>query len=164
MARVDLPAGRGPEVARALATAPHFAPVVTAYEAAIAQSPLEPRLHELVRYRIALLNQCTICLGYRRDDAGVAEDLLAKVSDWRTVTAFTEAERAALDFTEQFCRDSAAISDALLQELERLLPDGHVVELALVVGKYLAMGRFMQVLGLDQSCDVGQLQAAATDR
>ena len=164
MARVDLPAGRGPEVARALAAAPHFAPVVTAYETAVAQSPLDPRLHELVRYRIALLNQCTICLGYRRDGSGVPESLLTRVADWRTVDDFTDAEKAALNFTERFCGDSPGISDALMHELERLLPDGHVVELALVVGKYLAMGRFMQVLGLDQSCDVGQLQAAATDR
>jgi alkylhydroperoxidase family enzyme len=164
MARIDLPAGAGPEVTRALAVAPHFAPVVMAYEDAVAKSPLDPRLHELVRYRIAQLNQCTICLGYRRDDSGVGEDLLARVADWRTVDEFTAAEKAALDFTEQFCGDSAAISDELVGELERLLPPGHVVELALVVGKYVAMGRFMQVLGLDQSCDVGQLQAAATRR
>jgi alkylhydroperoxidase family enzyme len=160
MARVELPAGRGPEVARALAAAPHFAGVVAAYEDAVAQSPLAPRLHELVRYRVALLNQCTVCLGYRRDDSGVSEETLAQVADWRRSSAFTPTERVALDFTEQFCGESAAISDELIAELEQLLPPGHVVELALVVGKYVAMGRFMQVLGLDQSCDVADLQAA----
>src|SRR4051812_47947215 len=103
MARIDLPAGHGPEVARALAAAPHFAPVVMAYEEAVAQSPLDTRLHELVRYRIALLNQCTICLDYRRDGSGVREDLLARAADWRAVDEFSDAEKAALDFTEQFC-------------------------------------------------------------
>ena len=29
-----------------------------------------------------------------------------------------------------------------------------VVDLTLVVGKYLAMGRFSQVLGLDQACEL----------
>jgi len=29
-----------------------------------------------------------------------------------------------------------------------------LVDLTLVVGKYIAMGRFMQVLGLDQSCEL----------
>ena len=160
MARVELPQGRGPEVMRALAVAPHFGGVVAAYEDAVAQSPLDPRLHELVRYRVALLNQCTVWLGYRRDGSGVSDDELAGLADWRSSSSLTPAERAALDFTEQFCGDSAAISDELIAELERLLPPGHVVELALVVGKYLAMGRFMQVLGLDQSCDVADLQAA----
>ena len=160
MARVELPAGRGPEVARALMASPHFAGVVTAYEDAVAQSPLDPRLHELVRYRIALINQCTVCLGYRREGSGLSEQELAQVAGWGASDAFTPEERAALDFTEQFCGDSAAISDELVADLERLLPPGHVVELALVAGKYLAMGRFMQVLGLDQSCDVAELQAA----
>ena len=29
-----------------------------------------------------------------------------------------------------------------------------IVELTLVIGKYLSMGRFMQVLGLDQTCSL----------
>jgi hypothetical protein len=29
-----------------------------------------------------------------------------------------------------------------------------MVELTLVIAKYIAFGRFMQVLGLDQSCEV----------
>jgi len=160
MARVELPAGRGPEVARALAAAPHFTDVVMAYEQAVAESPLDPRLHELVRYRIALINQCTVCLGYRRGHSGVSEELLGNVDGWRECDDFTDAEKAALDFTEQFCGDSAAIDDELVADLERLLPAGQVVELALVVGKYLAMGRFMQVLGLDQTCSVDELRSA----
>src|SRR3954453_1972255 len=160
MARVELPAGRGPEVARALALAPQFAEVVMAYERAVEQSTLDPRVHELVRYRVALINQCTVCLGYRRAGSGARENLLGNVADWRECNDFTPAEKAALDFTEQFCGESSAISDELVADLERLLPDGQVVELALVVGKYLAMGRFMQVLGLDQSCSVDELRSA----
>src|SRR4051795_7603146 len=133
MARVELPAGQGPEVARALALAPHFAGVVMAYEQAVAESTLDPRLHELVRYRVALINQCTVCLGYRREGSGAGENLLGKVAGWRECNDFTLAEKAALDFTEQFCGESSAISDELVADLERLLPDGQVVELALVV-------------------------------
>src|SRR3954469_9940137 len=160
MARVELPAGRGPEVARALALAPHFAGVVMAYEQAVAESTLDPRLHELVRYRIALINQCTVCLGYRREDAGVSEELLGNVGDWRQRDDFTAVEKAALDFTEQFCGESAAISDELVADLERMMPAGHLVELALVAGKYVAMGRFMQVLGLHHTCWVDELRLA----
>jgi alkylhydroperoxidase family enzyme len=161
VARIDLPDGTGLEVGRALATSPHFVDVVMAYERAVAATPLDPRLHELVRYRVAEINRCTVCLAYRRDGSGVGEDVLASVTEWRTSDAFSAPEKAALDFTEQFCGDSAAISEELLRSLESLLPPGHVVELALVVGKYLAMGRFMQVLGLDQTCRVDDRHLAA---
>ena len=153
MARIELPAGDGLEVTRALILAPHFADVVAGYEKAVARTTLDRRLHELVRYRVAQLNQCTVCLTFRWD-SGVDEDVHQQVADWRDSDAFTEVERAALSFTEQFCRDSAAIPDSLINELEELLSPGELVELTLVVGKYVAMGRFMQVLGLDQSCDL----------
>jgi alkylhydroperoxidase family enzyme len=151
MARIDLPPGDGLEVARALQLAPHFADVVAGYEKAVGRTTLDKRLHELVRYRVAQLNECTVCLAFRWD-SGVDEDALAQVADWENSDEFSGVERAALSFTEQFCRDSAAIPDSLIAELEQLLPPGQVVELTLVVGKYVAMGRFMQVLGLDQNC------------
>jgi alkylhydroperoxidase family enzyme len=153
MARIDLPPGDGLEVTRALMLAPHFADVVAGYEKAVGRTKLDRRLHELVRHRIAQLNQCTVCLAFRWD-SGVDEDVHAQVTNWQTSDEFSAVERAALSFTEQFCRDSAAIPDSLIAELEELLPTGQVVELTLVVGKYVAMGRFMQVLGLDQNCDL----------
>src|SRR3954452_9724849 len=100
MARVELPAGRGHEVARALALAPHFAGVVMAYEQAVAESTLDPRLHELVRYLIALIKQCTVCIGYRCEDAGVSEELLGNVGDWRQCDEFSDYEKAVLDMFE----------------------------------------------------------------
>ena len=151
MARIELPPGDGLEVTRALQLAPQFADVVAGYEKAVGRTTLDRRLHELVRYRVAQLNQCTVCLAFRWD-SGVDEATLAKVAEWETSDEFNPVERAALSFTEQFCRDSAAITDGLIAELEQLLPPGQVVELTLVVGKYVAMGRFMQVLGLDQNC------------
>src|SRR4051794_5927356 len=160
MARVDLPPGDGLDVGRALTIAPHFVDVVVGYEKAVAQTTLDPRLHELIRYRVAQLNQCAVCLAFRQPASGVSEELLAAVAEWSAGDEFSSVERAALAFTEQFCGDSTSITDAQIAELEALLPPGQVVELALVVGKYLAMGRFMQVLGLDQTCSVDELRSA----
>ena len=153
MARIEIPPGDGLEVTRALTLAPHFAGVVAGYEKAVARTTLDRRLHELVRYRVAQLNQCQVCLRFRWD-SGVDESVHSQVAEWRTSDEFTPVERAALSFTEQFCRDSAAIPDSLVTELAELLSPAQVVELTLVVGKYVAMGRFMQVLGLDQACDL----------
>lgn len=160
MARIDLPEGDGLEVGRALVLAPHFVDVVVGYEKAVAQSGLDPRLHELVRYRIAQLNQCTVCLGFRRPDSGLDEDLLAQVATFRTSEDLTDLEKSALTFAELFCTDSAAIPDELLATLQDGLGPAGVTDLALVVGKYLAMGRFLQVLGLDQTCAIDPARLA----
>lgn len=159
MARIDLAGGdespdAGLEVGKALMLAPHFVDVVVGYEKAVAQSPLDARLHELVRYRIAQLNQCTLCLGFRRPDSGVPEHVLDQVASYADSNAFSGLEKQVLAFTELFCTDSPAVPDSLLGDLQQQLTPAGVVDLALVIGKYLAMGRFMQVLGLDQACAI----------
>lgn len=158
MARIDLPDGKGLEVGRALMLAPHFVEVVVGYEKAVAQSPLDPRLHELVRYRVATLNACTLCLNTRRPDSGATEDELAAVHD--PGPAFSALDRDALRFTELFCTDSASIPDDLVAALEQELGTAGLIDLTLVVGKYVAMGRFLQVLGLDQSCEIDHERVA----
>jgi AhpD family alkylhydroperoxidase len=125
---------------------------------AVFASTLDWRLHELVRMRIAQINGCTVCLAWRTPEAleaGVTDQLLADVATWRDRADFSPAERSALEFTELFCTDSVSISDELMARLAEHFDAGEIVELTLVIGKYLSQGRFMQVLGLDQdSCAV----------
>jgi alkylhydroperoxidase family enzyme len=154
MARIELPAAGGSEVARALALAPHFVEVVTAYEKAVAASRMDRRLHELVRMRIARINDCVICLNWRDPTSGATERMLAAVVDHATSDDFTPAEKVAIEYAERFCLDSAAIPDSLLDRLAEHLTPAEIVDLTLVIGKYLALGRFMQVLGLDQTCSI----------
>jgi alkylhydroperoxidase family enzyme len=161
VARIDLPDGDGLDVAKALMLAPHFIDVVVGYEKAIAASPIDPRLHELVRYRVATINQCATCLEFRRSDSGLSDADLGQVATFATSDAFTDLEKAALRFTELFVTDSTSISDALIRQLEAGYGTAGLTDLALVVGKYLAMGRFMQVLGLDQACAIDPARLAA---
>src|SRR5207302_11200990 len=69
MARIELPPGEGPEVVRALSLRPELAQAVAAYDQAVWNSRLDWRLHELVRMRIAQLNECTVCLSWRTPQA-----------------------------------------------------------------------------------------------
>jgi AhpD family alkylhydroperoxidase len=157
MARIALPAGDQPDVVKALMLRPGLAKGVAAMNDAVFASTLDWRLHELVRMRIAVINGCQTCLTWRTPEAveaGVTDDLLAEVADWRGSDRFTPAERVALEFTELFCTDSVGISDELMQRLEQHFDAGQIVDLALVIGKYLSQGRFMQVLGLDAACVV----------
>src|SRR5205807_1588659 len=152
MARIALPEGDGFEVTRALGLRPEFAEVVAGYERAVGRSGLDRRLHELVRMRIAQINQCTVCLAWRNAAWGASEELLAGVDRAGLLPGYTAAERVAIEYAERFATNSADIDDALLARLGEHLDSGEIIELTLVIGKYLALGRFMQVLGLDQAC------------
>src|SRR3954454_9509229 len=154
MARIHLPDGDQPEGVRALLLRPQLAAAVSAYNDAVFASTLDWRLHELVRMRVAQINECNVCLNSRTPQAqaaGNTEDLLASVADYRASTAFTDAEKVALEFTERFCTDSARIDSSLIDRLKEHFDSGEIVELTLVVGKYLSQGRFMQVLDLDEA-------------
>jgi alkylhydroperoxidase family enzyme len=150
--RIEIPAGDGPEVTRALSLVPHFVEAVNALEAAVWRSPLPRRTHELVRMRVAEINGCVLCMTWRNDWADEAS--LAAVSQYATTDLFSDAEKTALEYAERFCTDSKAIDGDLLDRLGAHFSPAEVADLTLVVGKYMAMGRFMQVLDLDQACNL----------
>jgi alkylhydroperoxidase family enzyme len=152
MPRIDIPAGEGPEVTRALSLVPHFVDAVDAKEKAVWGSPLPRRVHELVRMRVAEINGCVLCMTWRNDWADEAS--LAAVSQYATSDLFSDAERAAIEYAERFSTDSKDIDDELFARLGQHFSSAEIVDLTLVIGKYLAMGRFMQVLDLDQACTI----------
>jgi AhpD family alkylhydroperoxidase len=155
VARIDLPEGDGPEVMRALAMRPDLAAAVQTYDTAVWKSTLDWRLHELVRMRVAQINECTVCLAWRTPEAvaaGVTEELLAGVDGSFGLDQYSDAERVALEYTTRYCTDSARIDDGMIERMKEHFDSGEIVELTLVISKYVAFGKFMQVLGLDQSC------------
>lgn len=156
MARIQLPENGTLDVINALSMVrPELAKAVGAMDAAVAGSPLDARVHELVRMRIAQINACTVCLAWRTpaaQEAGVTDELLASVQDARGNDAFSAAEQVAIEYAERFSTDSANIDDTFIARLTEHFSPADIVELTLVISKYVAFGRFMQVLGLDQSC------------
>jgi AhpD family alkylhydroperoxidase len=167
MARIDLPDGDTLEVVRALSMRPTFANAVSTYDNAVWNSTLDWRLHELVRMRVAQINECNVCLSWRTPqavEAGVTDELLSGVARADELDAYTDAERVALEYTTRFCTDSARIDDTLIARLAEHFDPGEIVELTLVVAKYMAFGRFMQVLGLDQACGLDYDTAQSASR
>jgi alkylhydroperoxidase family enzyme len=150
--RIEIPDGDEPEATRALSLVPHFGDAVQSQERAVWASPLPHRIHELVRMRVAEINGCVLCMTWRNGWAD--EDSLAAVSQSSTSGLFSDAEKVAIEYAERFCTDSKNIDDGLLARLGAHFTPPQVVDLTLVIGKYMAMGRFMQVLDLDQACNI----------
>ena len=158
MSNIQLPQAAGNEIARALSYDPALAEAFRGLSDAVRHAGIDPRLHELVRMRVAQINECLYCQAFREPgavQAGVTEDLLALVADWRESPAFSEAERVALEYTERFVRDSPNIDAALFARLHASFSDSEIVVLTAAIAKYMAWGRFVQVLDLEQdSCSV----------
>jgi AhpD family alkylhydroperoxidase len=72
--------------------------------ALLAQSVLPPATQNLVLVRASQINGCSVCLDMHTKDAAHAGETplrLALVAAWRDAKVFTDAERAALEVTEQ---------------------------------------------------------------
>lgn len=81
------------------------------------QSTLPVSVQELIKIRASQINGCGFCLDMHTKDAMAAGESalrLNMVAAWPEATVFTEAERAALELTEQGTRiaDGGEVSDA----------------------------------------------------
>ncbi|CAL9341855.1 carboxymuconolactone decarboxylase family protein [Streptomyces sp. Tu 3180] len=74
---------------------------------AVSESGLPAATQELVKIRASQINGCGFCTDMHTKDAAAAGETslrLNLVAVWREATVFTEAERAALELTEQGTR------------------------------------------------------------
>ena len=84
-----------------------FAKYISSAGAVITSSSLPPATQELVKIRASQINGCAACTDMHAKDAehaGESSVRLNLVAVWREATVFTEAERAALELTEQGTR------------------------------------------------------------
>jgi AhpD family alkylhydroperoxidase len=75
--------------------------------AVVTQSTLPATTQELVKIRASQINGCSACTDMHTKDAehaGESRVRINLVAAWQEATVFTEAERAALDLTEQGTR------------------------------------------------------------
>jgi AhpD family alkylhydroperoxidase len=95
-----------------------FAKHINAAGRVITESTLPRATQELVKIRASQINGCAACTDMHTKDAAAAGESAVRlnlVAAWRDATVFTEAERAALEVTEQGTRlaDAAGgVSDA----------------------------------------------------
>ncbi|MYR87007.1 carboxymuconolactone decarboxylase family protein [Streptomyces sp. SID685] len=91
----------------------------------LSDSTLPAATQELVKLRASQINGCGFCTDMHSKDAeaaGESTQRLHLVAAWREATVFTEAERAALELTEQGTRiaDAAGgVTDAAWEEAAR---------------------------------------------
>jgi alkylhydroperoxidase family enzyme len=126
---------------------------------------LSPRLKELVRLRIAVLNGCVTCQSARLAPDDIPEDQAVGVwaEDFAANPKYSDAERAAVEFAERMAVDHHNIGDADIEALGEHFDDAEILELMMMAGQYIGFGRTLAILQLETvACPIPQ--RAETER
>jgi AhpD family alkylhydroperoxidase len=116
------------------------------------QSMLPKTLRELMQLRVSQINGCGFCADIHTKEAAAAGETplrLNLVAAWRHTTVFTDAERAALAFTEEGTRigdASPGVSDETWAQLRKHYDDDQVGALVCVVGLINAATRMSVII------------------
>lgn len=162
MSRIKLPAGDLPDTARLFSMNPALGKSLAGLSQAIySQTVIGLRVREAVRMRIAHINQCTLCVGYRFPAesvaAGIDETFYAAIPDWRNSALFTEREKIAIEYAEKFAQDHLSLDENFFAALHRHFSDEEIFTLTTIIAGLMANGRILQVLDVEQgSCGIGE--------
>ncbi|TKT80221.1 carboxymuconolactone decarboxylase family protein [Aquamicrobium sp. LC103] len=118
--------------------APTLMKAVRALNAAVDESGLDKGLMHLVKLRASQINGCSYCVYMHSREAradGESEERVYLVSAWRESPLFSDAERAALAWTEKVTRLSEGpVDDAAYAEVMRHFSEQDVVNLTVLIG------------------------------
>jgi AhpD family alkylhydroperoxidase len=116
-----------------------FAKYINSAGAVVSASTLPAATQELVKLRASQINGCGFCTDMHSKDAlhaGESQQRLNLVAAWREATVFTEAERAALELTEQGTRiaDAAGgVSDEAWENAAKHYDDDQLAALVCLI-------------------------------
>jgi alkylhydroperoxidase family enzyme len=74
---------------------------------------------------------------------------LADLADWRNSRAFSDLERAALEYAERITYTDQKVDDALFARLKQHFSEGQIVELTAVVALENFRSKFNPSLGIE---------------
>ena len=164
MPRVAVPAEQDPLVYVWTELATPLTSAAGGYSHAVYEkSSLTLREFEAARVTMARINQCAICIGWRTardvpsraaDPDEVPESFYQSVGAEGDLTGLSERERLSAEFAERYATDHLGMDDAFWSRLHADFSDDELVDLALCVGSWLALGRFNQVFDIDGGCRV----------
>ena len=112
---------------------------------------IDPILLELCRLRLAQLHGCDSECAVRYEPAraaGLSEERIAALADWRRGEAFGAVERACLAFAENFALAVQAISDEDVAALSTHLSEAEIVALCQALAVFDGFIRFRVLLGV----------------
>ncbi|MBV8772491.1 MAG: carboxymuconolactone decarboxylase family protein [Deltaproteobacteria bacterium] len=83
-------------------------------------------------------------------DAGLTEEKIAAVTEYRTSSVFNHRERLAIEFAEKMALQHQSIDDGFFKRLRAEFSDAEIVELGMAIGQYIGFGRLLMVLDVER--------------
>ena len=159
MPMIEVPEGKADPEVRVWALRPEMGMGAGALSHAIYEQSIVPvREREVARMRIALINGCAICQQWRSTpgaDGNISEADYANVLDWQSYAGYSDRERIAVDYAERFALDHHSIDEAFYDRMRAAgYTDAEILDLTVCIGGWLALGRTLHVLGLDETCRI----------
>lgn len=156
MARIDIPEGEGGDAVQVWSLRPAMGKAVNRLsDAAYNKSTLPVRVREAARMRIAQLNQCVVCMGFRAESVrrqGVTEDFYTHIAESHDGERYSAQEQLAIEYAERFAVDHTNIDDAFFARLRAHFDDGEILDLTICLAAFLGLGRVLNVLGIEETC------------
>jgi len=116
------------------------------------KSTLDPKLLELIKYRVSQINGCAYCLDAHHKDAiaiGETELRLHALIAWRECPFYSDEERAVLEFAEALTLTSKQeVSDELFKQLADLFSPAQIIELLIAVTQINSWNRINKTMKL----------------
>jgi AhpD family alkylhydroperoxidase len=130
---------------------PKFGKYIVSANKVVAESTLPATTRELVNIRASQINGCGGCLDMHTKDAAQAGETSVRlnlVAAWRETTVFTEAERAALELTEQGTRmaDGSGVSDDVWANVAKHFDDEQLMALVAQIAVINTFNRLNVIL------------------
>jgi alkylhydroperoxidase family enzyme len=113
---------------------------------------VDPALLELCRLRVATILGCDAERAIRYSDAvaaGLTEARIAALPRWPSDPAFTDAERSAIEFAEQYVIDPHGLTDEHFAALHREFDEPALATLTLAVAMFDALTRLRLALEVE---------------
>jgi AhpD family alkylhydroperoxidase len=149
-------AGRAPkEAVTALGMYAYLPGVLTAYgrleQATNKLDLIDNRIRYLAELKAATMTACEYCMDLgsqiaRR--AGLSDEKLLAMPNYRTSDVFTEQEKLVMDYAVGMCRTPAEVPDEVFARLRQQFSDAQIVELTHVIALENMRGRFNRALDI----------------
>ena len=155
MTRIVVPPGEGGDAVQVWSLRPEMGRAVNRLvDAAYNKSILPVRVREGARMRIAQLNDCPVCLGFRAQsvqEQGVTEDFYRHVGEHDSAGDYSEQERLAIEYAERFALNHLSIDDAFFARLSGCFTDAEILDLTICLAAFLGLGRMLRSLGINET-------------
>ncbi len=139
-----------PNIFAILAYQPDVLKGVVAIDSGI-QMDLPGTLRELAYYKASQVNGCEYCSHYHKkaaEKAGVSDEQLKAIGDYKSSDAFSEVEKHVLSYAEQLTQ-TGNVDEATVEGVKQHLSDQQLVTLAATVALANFTNRFNHGLGIE---------------